>query len=117
MALEVRSDFKSLYCKMFGCNPADYTLDIILRCFKLKVGILALIIYRINPSIFARDIELVEKVGRATEMQHVNNAISNYFADSRFKRNSLHDKFFIRLSCNTLLNIAFKIFVVDESQK
>ena len=102
---------------MFGCDQANYTLDILLRCFKLKLGFIARIIYKFNPRFFSRDIELVERVGRATELHQVDNAISSYFDDSRFKRNPLHDKLYVRLSCNTLLKIASKIFLVDDVQE
>ena len=113
MAIEVRSDFKTLYCKWFECNPENYIQDILIRCFKLKVGIIPRILFKIYPKFFSRDIELVEKVGRATDLQHVDNAISNYFVDHGFKRNLLRDKLNLRLSCNKLQKIASQIFKVQ----
>jgi len=80
------------------------------------LSFIAWVLYKFNPNYFARDIELVEKVGRSTEIHQVDNAISNYFIDCGFKRSLLHDKLNIRISCKTLLNIASQIFEIDDSE-
>jgi len=110
-----QQDFKTAYCKVFNCSHDDYTQDVFLRCFPAKTVILARIIQLVNPKFFSLDLELVEKVGRATEFQQVKQAISNYFLHCGFNRNPLHGKLHIRLSCSKLQTIASQVFETNDT--
>jgi hypothetical protein len=97
-------DFKSAFCERFGCGPDEFRQTVLWRCFYPHAQGLGRLLFRIVPSQFDTDIEMIRQLESCTDFHELRTELEDY------RSHNPHHGFFrgwlkIRLSGQRLLDL------------
>src|SRR5208282_6898568 len=93
-----RLPFKALFCKKFGCSPADYEERAFRKCLYWHARLAAPLIRMIRPNFFREDLKLIGYLGEATDTREATADLMEYSMTNRGSGRFLQTAFNLRVS-------------------
>lgn len=79
-------NFKEAYCAAHGCSPERFTGHLLCRSVPPHFRLLAALTYRLNPSLFVAEIDVISQMGRASSGREIGSAVSDLDGLRRVER-------------------------------
>ena len=79
-------NFKEAYCAVHRCTPERFTGHLLLRSVPPLFRPLAALTYRLNPSLFVAEIDVITQMGRSASGREIGSAISELDGLRRVER-------------------------------
>jgi hypothetical protein len=79
-------NFKEAYCAAHGCSPEKFTGHLLCRSVPTFLRPLAAATYRLNPSLFLAEIDVINQMGRSSSGREIGSAISELDGLRRVER-------------------------------
>jgi hypothetical protein len=78
-------NFQSLFCERLGCSPSEYEERAFKACLYWHAKLLAPLLGRATPDLFAEDFKFIQYLGEATGLREAN-ACALDFQDAKIAR-------------------------------
>jgi hypothetical protein len=101
---------RALFCNRFGCPESEYERRAFTKCLYWHAKLLAPALLRLNPELFAKDLEFIRYLGAATDLREASVDALNFqtanLAHPRFWRTGMK----IRVSGRKASTLAHRLF-------
>jgi len=67
----VRQQLQSLFCQRFRCPPSEYEKRAFWKCLYWQGKLLAPVLRRLHPDLFAEDLKFIRYLGESTGLREV----------------------------------------------
>ena len=109
-------DFKSLFCKEFGCSPRRFEKKLFWQTMNPDMKPIALLLRCIRPGFFRRDFEYIRLLGAARTKADIVRIVNPLPFDPSFNGGFLRGFLRIRISARRVVQITNQLFETDEEE-
>ena len=109
-ALVSRLDFKTLFCAHFRCPDSEYELRAFRKCLYPRARLLAPIIHKLNPDLFAEDFNFIQYLGATTGVREANEELQAFEDVNRDKPGLFRTGLRLRVSGRKAVRLAHQLF-------
>jgi len=102
-------NFRLACCKSLGCPAERFEQMVFDYCLHEHARGLGRLVFRLNPSFFEWDIQLIRAVADASDMKELEMEVSDYFY-RRPVTGFVHRKLRVRVSAKRILSLANTVF-------
>jgi hypothetical protein len=102
--------FQSRFCKHFGCEPEGFEERAFRELLYRHLRVLSLILFKLKPSMFARDLKFIHRLGEADDLREALACAADFQDANLAKRNFFRNTLKIRVSGWKATRLAEKLF-------
>ncbi len=102
--------FLALYCDRFQCPPQNYEKRAFAKCLYWHAKPLALVLQKLEPSLFQRDYAFIRYLGEAPDIREAMAAASSFRNANHANQSFLRTGLRIRVSGRKAVKLARRLF-------
>src|SRR6266853_1154354 len=102
--------FQNLFCQRFNCPPSANEERALKKCLYWHARVLAPLVRKLNPDLFAEDFKFIRYLGAATDLREVSVDVLNFRDVNRGNPSFLRISLRIRVSGRKATQLAHQLF-------
>ena len=107
-------ELRTLFCEKFDCPPDQYEERAFRRCLYWHAWLLAPVLRRLSPGLFAEDIEFIEELGQTHDGRAARSEILTFQEENRAKGGIWRNGLRLRVSGRKAANLAQRLFSMER---
>lgn len=104
-------NIKNAFCMKYVIPPERFDRAVFWRCVHERGSGIARVILFLYPGYFRRELQLIQQIGRYTEMSEVQGALQRYHKETQSDGGFIRRKLKVRLSGERLLRLAAELLM------
>jgi hypothetical protein len=108
--------FQALFCKQFGCPPAEYERLAFRKCLYWHARWLAPFARQLKPDFFLQDLKFLQELGAATGLRETKQEMLNFQDANMARRSFWRTGLKIRVSGRKAGRLARRLFMAENGK-